>query len=98
MSSRFFTFAIMTAVILSANSLYAETINTRDGAVIKARIVNRIRDTIWYEVALTDGAGKVGVDINRVKDIIADDGSISVYSPNYVMQADTREPGALPGQ
>ena len=60
---------------------YPETIYTKDGEVIQAKIIEKTEATIWYEAAAGDIVEEIGIDIFDVEKILNDDGSISEYSP-----------------
>ena len=60
---------------------YAETIYTKDGQQIKAKITEKTKDTIWYEIATGDIVEEIGIDITEVNNVLNDDGSVSGYSP-----------------
>jgi len=65
-------------------AVYAETIYTKKGSVIKAKVTEKSEDTIWYEIVVADDIVEyIGIDISEVEKILNDDGSISEYSPTY---------------
>lgn len=60
----------------------AETIYTKDGRVISAKIAEKSETTIWYEIVVdADIMEYAGIDIAEVEKILNDDGSVSMYSP-----------------
>jgi len=60
---------------------YAETIYTKDGRQIKAKITEKTETVIWYEISTGDMVEYVGIDISEVEKVSNDDGSVSEYSP-----------------
>jgi len=60
---------------------YAETIYTKDGRQIKAKITEKTEDAIWYEIVTGDIVEEIGIDIIEVDNVLNDDGSVSEYSP-----------------
>ena len=60
---------------------YAETIYTKDGRQIKAKITEKTETVIWYEVLAGDIVKYIGINISEIDKILNDDGSISEYSP-----------------
>jgi len=72
---------LIIACLLILNSTYccAETMRTKDGKEIKAKIVDVTRNTIWYEVS----GGKSGISRTTISEILNDDGTVSSYSPDY---------------
>ena len=77
-------FLIAGLLIFGSVNNYAETIYTKDGKTVNAKVVSRGKNIIWYEVRMSSGSGKMGMDINSVSEILNDDGTISPYSPTFV--------------
>jgi len=75
-------FLLVCAMTLTGlRPVYSETIYTKDGKVIQAKISEKTDTTIWYEVVSGDMVEYVGIDIADIEKIVNDDGSISKYSP-----------------
>ncbi len=68
-------------IIIGLEPLYCETIYTKDGQQIQAKVTEKTEDTIWYEAATGDIIEEIGIDMIEVEKILNDDGSISEYSP-----------------
>lgn len=67
----------------------AETIYTKDGGVITAKISEKAETIIWYELSAGDDIVEYsGIDIADVEKIVNDDGSVSEYSPTYTPPAE----------
>ncbi|MFC1808053.1 hypothetical protein ACFL0T_06800 [Candidatus Omnitrophota bacterium] len=82
-------------VALGILCAYAETIHTKDGRTINQRIVQKTKSTIWYEVNLgASGKGKLGILIDDVEKVLDDDGTVSSYSPTYIVETEA----AIPSQ
>ncbi len=64
------------------NPAYGETIYTKDGKKIQAKISEKTDTTIWYEISSGDIVEENGIDISDVEKILNDDGSVSKYSPD----------------
>lgn len=78
-----FCFLIFLFCFLFSAAVYPETIYTKDGKVIQAKITKKTATAIWYELASGDIIEYVGINIVDVKKILNDDGSVSKYSPGY---------------
>ena len=67
--------------LVTCGLVYPETIYTKDGRQIQARVSEKTVDTIWYEVVTGDIIEEVGIDIAKVEKVLNDNGNISEYSP-----------------
>jgi len=70
--------AVITLLMVSLG--HAETIYTKDGKTIRGKIVDVTKNSIWYEAQ----GGKVGIPKTSVKNIMNNDGSVSMHSPTYI--------------
>ncbi|MBU1122695.1 MAG: hypothetical protein ABIH71_06340 [Candidatus Omnitrophota bacterium] len=85
MLKRILVLGIIISFLLGTTAIFAETIYTTDGEVIKAKISEKYEDIIWYEVSTEDDIVEyLGIDIAQVEKILNDDGSVSEYSPMIV--------------
>lgn len=73
--------ALIFICVFSLSLVFAETILTREGQSIQAKITEVTEDTVWYEVERGDIVEEVGIDISEVERIFDDDGNVSKYSP-----------------
>jgi len=71
--------SIAYVIIFSMTFAYADTIYTKDGEVINAKIVDETDKTVWYEAQ----SGRVGISKDSVSKIEKSDGTISKHSPNF---------------
>ena len=78
---RFSMFSLFVCVFGVAALAYAEIIYTKEGHVIRAVIIERTDDTIWYEVKSGNMTEEIGIDISDVDNVLNDDGSVSRHSP-----------------
>jgi uncharacterized protein YceK len=62
-------------------TVYSETIYTKDGEVIQAKITEKTENVIWYETTTAEIVEYIGIEVSCVEKVLNDDGSISKYSP-----------------
>ncbi|MEA3560514.1 MAG: hypothetical protein U9R31_01935 [Candidatus Omnitrophota bacterium] len=72
---------ILVSTLAAAGVVYPETIYTRDGQEIQARITEKTADTVWYELTSGDMIEYIGIDIADIDKILSDEGNVSEYSP-----------------
>lgn len=78
---------LLVSVLVGPRAAYPETICTKDGQQIKAKITEKTENTIWYEVTTGDIIEETGIDIADVDKILNDDGSVSEYSPAVYVES-----------
>jgi len=69
------------AFLFTYSQSLAENIYYKDGRVIEAQIVERIKDTIWIQYE----KGAVGLDAKEINKITNNNGSISKYGVGYLV-------------
>jgi len=67
------------AVLAYPGTVYSETIYTKEGEEIQAKITEVTESTVWYEHTSGDMTEYIGIDRTDVKKILNDDGSVYSY-------------------
>jgi len=70
--------AVSAAAIIGAGRGYAETIYTKTGREIKAKVSEITDGTVWYEVTVGDMVECTGIGTEDVIKIENDDGTVYV--------------------
>lgn len=79
MEKKIMWISVVYFIFSSITLVCADTIYTKDGEVINAKIVNETGKTIWYEAQ----GGRVGIAKDSVARIEKSDGAFSKNSPNF---------------
>ena len=66
--------------VIGLGAVYSETIYTKDGEKIQAKITEVTENAIWYELTSGDITEYIGVDKSDVQWILNDDGTKFDYS------------------